>query len=111
MTIEASIEHASINRDVTRVSNGKVNLNAQRTELRANIEATDVTIEIGGNVVLAGDVCYERPMAERVAGWLARLARRYRTKSSEHSTLRYRVDAIPASLAIAQAALEKFGDI
>ena len=38
--------------------------------------------------------------------WLARLARRYRTKSSEHSTLRYRVDAIPASLAIAQAALE-----
>ena len=26
------------------------------------------------DVVLAGDVCYERPMAERVAGWLARLA-------------------------------------
>ncbi len=24
-------------------------------------------------MVLAGDVCYERPMAERVAGWLARL--------------------------------------
>ena len=38
--------------------------------------------------------------------WLSRLARRYRTKPAEHSTLRYRVDAIPASLAIAQAALE-----
>lgn len=38
--------------------------------------------------------------------WLARLARRYRTKPGEHSTLRYRVDAIPTSLAIAQAALE-----
>lgn len=38
--------------------------------------------------------------------WLSRLARRYRTKPGAHSTLRYRVDAIPASLAIAQAALE-----
>lgn len=38
--------------------------------------------------------------------WLSRLARRYRTKPGEHSTLRYRVDAVPTSLAIAQAALE-----
>ncbi|MCH8187729.1 MAG: glucosaminidase domain-containing protein, partial [Proteobacteria bacterium] len=38
--------------------------------------------------------------------WLSRLASRYRTKPGEHSTLRYRVNAVPASLAIAQAALE-----
>ncbi len=29
----------------------------------------------GFDVILAGDVCYERPMAERVAGWLAEAAR------------------------------------
>jgi predicted nicotinamide N-methyase len=28
------------------------------------------------DVVLAGDVCYERPMAERVAAWLGELARK-----------------------------------
>ena len=28
------------------------------------------------DVILAGDVCYERPMAERVSGWLAAMARR-----------------------------------
>ncbi|MGH6718511.1 MAG: class I SAM-dependent methyltransferase, partial [Alphaproteobacteria bacterium] len=30
----------------------------------------------GWDVVLAGDVCYERPMADRVTGWLAGLAAR-----------------------------------
>lgn len=30
----------------------------------------------GWEVVLAGDVCYERPMAERVTAWLRALARR-----------------------------------
>ncbi len=38
--------------------------------------------------------------------WLHRLSRRYRTTPNAHATLRYRVDTVPASLAIAQAALE-----
>ncbi|MFI4986984.1 MAG: class I SAM-dependent methyltransferase [Alphaproteobacteria bacterium] len=39
--------------------------------------AADLTAgEAGGwEVILAGDVCYERPMAERVTGWLGTAAR------------------------------------
>ncbi len=54
--------------------------------LALNAEANGVTLELrdedvvglpnpGWEVVLAGDVCYERPMAERVARWLGGLAR------------------------------------
>ena len=35
-----------------------------------------VTANFGGDLVTAGDVCYERPMAERVTAWLRDLARR-----------------------------------
>ncbi len=38
--------------------------------------------------------------------WLNRLAQRYETTADDFATLRYRIDAIPPSLAIAQAALE-----
>lgn len=52
-------------------------------ELNANLN--DVSFEIiegdltqdgdpGWDMVIVGDVCYERPMAERVTGWLRRLA-------------------------------------
>ena len=35
-----------------------------------------VTANFGGDLVTAGDVCYERPMAERVTAWLRVLAAR-----------------------------------
>lgn len=38
--------------------------------------------------------------------WLARLAERYEVRADDFSSLKYRVDAIPPSLALAQAALE-----
>ncbi len=38
--------------------------------------------------------------------WLTRLAERYEVRADDFSSLRYRVDAIPPSLALAQAALE-----
>ena len=30
----------------------------------------------GGDVILAGDICYERPFAEKAIGWMRRLAGR-----------------------------------
>lgn len=54
---------------------------AMRLNAAANGLALDITSEdlvgrpMGGiDIVLAGDVCYERPMAERVIGWLRDLA-------------------------------------
>lgn len=55
------------------------------TAIRLNAEANGVSVEVadedivgrampGFDLVLAGDVCYERPMAERVTGWLRDLA-------------------------------------
>ncbi len=38
--------------------------------------------------------------------WLKRLAKRYDAPVNDNATLRYRVDAVPPSLALAQAALE-----
>jgi predicted nicotinamide N-methyase len=57
-----------------------------RTAIALNAEANDVTLEIGGDdligridpewrVVIAGDVCYEQPMAGQVEAWLKSLAR------------------------------------
>lgn len=53
--------------------------------IRLNAAANNVAVEVicddivgqpnrGWDVVVAGDVCYERPMAERVFAWLRRLA-------------------------------------
>jgi predicted nicotinamide N-methyase len=57
-----------------------------RAAIALNAEANRVTLEIGGvdligridptwAVVIAGDVCYEQPMAGRVEAWLKSLAR------------------------------------
>jgi predicted nicotinamide N-methyase len=40
------------------------------------VEADVVGTDAGWDVVLAGDVCYERPAAERIDRWLKQLARR-----------------------------------
>jgi predicted nicotinamide N-methyase len=52
-------------------------LNAALNGVSFEVSAEDVIDrDLGWDVVLAGDVCYERPMAERVERWLAGLARR-----------------------------------
>jgi len=45
----------------------------------APVDVTDadlIGLDDGWDVVFAGDVCYERPVAERIAVWLRRLAAR-----------------------------------
>jgi predicted nicotinamide N-methyase len=54
-----------------------IGLNARLNGVAVETLAQDVVGDAGDwDIVLAGDVCYERPMAERVAAWLGRLARR-----------------------------------
>ena len=52
--------------------------NARLNGVRVDIASHDLTAEApdGWRVVLAGDVCYERPMAERVISWLRTAAKR-----------------------------------
>jgi predicted nicotinamide N-methyase len=53
-------------------------INAQANAVALTIAAADLTGQPGmrWDVILAGDVCYERPMAERVFAWLAAQALR-----------------------------------
>lgn len=52
-------------------------VNAALNDVAFEVSAEDVIDQdLGWDVVLAGDVCYERPMAERVERWLSGLARR-----------------------------------
>jgi predicted nicotinamide N-methyase len=54
-----------------------IDLNAQANGVEVTVQAGDLAGEDRGwDVVLAGDVSYERDMAERVTGWLAALASR-----------------------------------
>jgi len=52
-------------------------MNARLNHLEIQIRAEDlIGRDEGWPLVLAGDVCYERPMAERIVAWLRRLVRR-----------------------------------
>jgi predicted nicotinamide N-methyase len=54
-----------------------IDLNAEANGVEVTVQAGDLAGEDRGwDVVLAGDVSYERDMAERVTGWLAALASR-----------------------------------
>ena len=80
-------------------------LNAMLNEVEIDIRCADLTgsAERAADVILAGDVCYEREMAECVAGWLARQAglgavvlladpgRAYRPQQGLCELARYRV--------------------
>jgi predicted nicotinamide N-methyase len=62
--------------DIDPVAGAAVELNAALNGVTVATTARDVIGEWGGwDVVLAGDVCYERPMAERVTKWLSGCAR------------------------------------
>lgn len=53
-----------------------IRLNADLNKARVEVVTEDLVgrMDLGLDLVLAGDVCYERPMAERVFAWFAQLA-------------------------------------
>jgi predicted nicotinamide N-methyase len=53
-----------------------IRLNADLNKARVEVVTQDLVgrMDLGLDVVLAGDVCYERPMAERVFAWFEQLA-------------------------------------
>jgi predicted nicotinamide N-methyase len=63
--------------DIDVFATDAILLNAEANGVRIAPRADDVVgRDEGWDVVLAGDVCYERDMAERVIGWLSALAAR-----------------------------------
>jgi predicted nicotinamide N-methyase len=55
-----------------------ITANAALNDVDIAVQTADPldTVDLRWDVVTAGDVCYERPMAARVTGWLRSLARR-----------------------------------
>jgi predicted nicotinamide N-methyase len=66
--------------DIDHFAAAAITANAALNEVAVTVTTTDVvgTFDPRWEVVTAGDVCYERPMADRVAAWLRELARRRR---------------------------------
>lgn len=62
--------------DIDRFALAAITLNAEANGVAVKAVSSDlVGRELPGiDVVLAGDVCYERPMAERVTAWLRKVA-------------------------------------
>lgn len=62
--------------DIDRFAVSAIALNAAVNEVAVAVTAEDIVgVENRGwDVVLVGDMCYERPLAERVEAWLRRLA-------------------------------------
>ncbi len=52
-------------------------MNAALNKVKVEVETEDLVgrMDLGLDLVLAGDVCYERPMAERVFAWFEALAK------------------------------------
>jgi len=66
--------------DIDHFAAAAITANAALNEVAVTVTTTDVvgTFDPRWEVVTAGDVCYERPMADRVAVWLRELAGRRR---------------------------------
>ena len=65
----------SVAAEIDAMATVAIGLNAEHNGVRVAIENADlVGRRAQWDVVLAGDVCYERPMATRVTGWLRELA-------------------------------------
>ncbi|HEY0833549.1 MAG TPA: 50S ribosomal protein L11 methyltransferase [Azospirillum sp.] len=62
--------------DIDAFSLAAIRLNAEANGVEVGVESDDLVGHPlpGVDVVLAGDVCYEKPMAERVTAWLRGLA-------------------------------------
>src|SRR5687767_2344405 len=91
--------------DIDAAACTAMRLNAALNGVEVEIVAEDVTesAELAADVILAGDVCYERAMAERVSAWLLQQARQgatvlladpgraYRPQDGLEELARYRV--------------------
>jgi predicted nicotinamide N-methyase len=64
--------------DIDAFARAAIALNAAANGVRLEISAADAigTDDPAWQAVIAGDVCYEQPMAARAEAWLRRLARR-----------------------------------
>lgn len=67
--------------EIDRFAAAAIALNAEANGLAITIALDDLVgrTDVAAEIVLAGDVCYEQPMAGRVAAWLDALARAGRT--------------------------------
>ncbi len=63
--------------EIDRFAIAAIHMNSPLNGVEVATIESDIVGEQGPwDVILAGDVCYERPMAERVSRWLADMARR-----------------------------------
>ncbi len=63
--------------DIDRFAAAACRVNAALNEVEVDVTTADaIDTDAGWDVVLAGDICYEKPLAERVTAWLRRLAGR-----------------------------------
>jgi len=63
--------------DIDRFANAAIVLNAEANNARVDVRAEDVIdSDDGWQTVLVGDMCYERPLAERLLVWLHKLTAR-----------------------------------
>jgi predicted nicotinamide N-methyase len=63
--------------DIDAFAAAAIGLNAQANGVEVAVRQGDlIGADEGWDVVLAGDICYERALAERVVAWLERLAAR-----------------------------------
>ena len=63
--------------DIDRFAAAAIMLNAEANNARVDVTDTDVIdSDDGWQTVLVGDMCYERPLAERLLAWLQKLTAR-----------------------------------
>ncbi len=63
--------------DIDRFAAAAIALNAEANDVRVDISAADVIdSDDGWQTILVGDMCYERPLAERLLAWLHKLTER-----------------------------------
>ncbi|HEY3916980.1 MAG TPA: methyltransferase [Stellaceae bacterium] len=69
--------HRVVAAEIDALARAAIGLNAARNAVAIEIESADL---IGGagawDMILVGDMCYERPLAERLTAWLHALAAR-----------------------------------
>jgi predicted nicotinamide N-methyase len=86
--------------DIDRFAAAAIALNAAANDAAVNVTSEDVIGRDEWDVILVGDMCYERPLAERLTAWLAQTkarvllgdpGRSYFPKSGVEKLATYRV--------------------
>jgi predicted nicotinamide N-methyase len=62
--------------EIDRLAAAAIALNAEANSVDIAIRCADVIGQDGWEVLLVGDMCYERPLAERLVAWLTEQTRR-----------------------------------